>query len=308
MRPLLAAALMLATFAPAEAQVSRAFVQILRPASVTPSGQGTVTVRVRFVKEVRLYVDGLYQGRRHASGSSSNTDLPFLVSYPGTAVNGRYTLRAEGKDENGDDFDAVESFVFPTRDRDVQTQLEVRAPAFARAPAASLYSADTSVTIDPDARYTLTISPSSSVVAPGGKVTFAVTIRERGTVIPDAIPSMSASGGSFEGKDNLTYVAPTRPGRYRVVARFSDGIISARIDVGQPVNVTVVSWGIHQLRLGGARFAAGTVFVDPNIRPTTTIPVLLLPEDKNKRISVSVEGLDLNGRALTAKVVDIDVR
>lgn len=288
-------------------------VSLVKPNSVVPSGQSIITVNVRFMRVVRVYVDDLYQGRRYVPNPRADTNkaLRFLVQYPSIATKGRYTIRVEGQDCDGEEIEAREFFVFPTRDRDVQTQLEVDAPLSATAPAASLYTTDTSVTNPADAEFSVTISPTSVVVEPGQKVRFTATVRQGTVTVPDAVASFSASGGSFSNtntRNTVTYTAPRGPGRYRVVARSGDGAASARVDVGKPVPLRVVSWGINQLRLTGARFAAGLVFVDPNVRPTTTINALLLPADAGNRIEVKLEGLSDTGEVLTARSVKIDVR
>jgi hypothetical protein len=301
------ATLALATCLTLPAWAGRGVVSIAPPRAARASDQVFVSLHVRYMKVVRLYCDGLYQGRQHPSrpDSDQTQELRFLVSLPQIATTGRWVLRAEGEDVDGVEITPVENFVAPERDRDVQTQLEVDAPASARAPDSSLYARDTSVTAPAGARHTLTIAPAASVVEPGQRVPLTISVFERGTRIPDASALLEADAGAFSG---TTWIAPDRPGRYRLLARYEDGVVSARMDVGDPLRLRVISWGLHQLRLRGARFASGAVFVDPNVRPTTTVIALLLPEDRGKTLDITVEGLDLDGHVLKADVVSVAIR
>ena len=283
-------------------------VEILNPVDrIVPSGSASIQVRASNVKVVRVYVDGLYQGRRYYPNpdSGKTATLKFLVQFPSVAKKGRYTIRAEGEDANGDPFEAVEVHVSPTRDRDVQTELEVTAPFIVTAPPAARFTTDTSVPPSSSSRR-IVITPATADTTPGGKVKLKAEVFEGDTLIKGATPTLSApTGGTFDG---TTFCAPGAVGRYKVVATYGDAIASARIDVGTPYSLEVRSWGIHALRVIGGRFPAGTVHVDPNQRPSTTLTMVVTGEDKGKELTLTIEGLDADSEVIATKVVKVSVR
>ncbi len=280
-------------------------ITIVPPSAAKPGSYVFVTVRTTFMKHIRMYVDRSYHGRRDLPGAKlgSRVDTTWYVRFPQIATKaGQWEIKVVGVDSTEETVETKTS-VSPTVFRDVSIKLDVLAPMNVAAPRPEAYVAETlRGATDPDHTIQLSFSVSGSILEGGQAVTITAKVFDKESKQIEGLqPAIRVTGGKLKdvkqkGKVTaFTWISPTRPGRYRVSAHFRDGLTQTFFDVAKSVTLKVTSWGLHQLRVSGGRFAQTVRRIDPNVRPTTRINALLLPADKNSMLTITVEGLDNAG-------------
>jgi len=294
MKPLLLVCLLCAALSGA-LEAAKGTITISKPASAKPASNVFITVTTKFIKVSWLYVDGQFHGRRdHANpGAGVSIATVWTARFPQiTTQDGKWEIKVTGTDINGETVTTTTS-VLPTAAPRVPFKLWVTAPMRVRAPSTKLWKF-TALKGDPNTKSKVEISPLGGLVEPGGKLTFTTkAFDEEGELLPDFQPPLRVTGGVVK-KGNV-WIAPQRPGRYRISTHFRGAVAQAFVDVGKAIPLKVTSWGMFKIRVSGATFIKTEFSIDPNLRGTITILALLVPSDQDQILTIKVEGLDDKG-------------